>query len=162
MGKTDAIMTRLARIAPPLARLAAQATRQAQRTPEKFSRTFDKELSPPDLRVHRDPALRQAVREVLLESTRQGPAGVVEDYRIWAKPLGLRFEEADFPVRLWHGDTDAIVPMHHAQQVAGRLLKAELTVLPGVGHLHTPERWRDFLTTAATAFSPEAPLADPR
>jgi pimeloyl-ACP methyl ester carboxylesterase len=93
MSKTDAIMTRLARITPPLARLAiAQATKQAQRSPEKFSRTFDKELSPPDLEVHRDPATRQAVREIFLESTRQGPAGVVHDYRIWATPSGLPFE----------------------------------------------------------------------
>jgi pimeloyl-ACP methyl ester carboxylesterase len=150
MGKTDAIMTRLARIAPPLARLAiAQAAKQAQRSPEKFSRTFDKELSPSDLEVHADPATRKAVREIFLESTRQGPAGVVYDYRIWARPSGLRLEEVDFPVRLWHGDTDAIVPMHHAQYVAGRLPKAQLTVLPGVGHLHTAERWRDFLKTAA-------------
>ena len=152
MGKTDAIMTRLARIGPPLARLAiALASKQARRSPEKFSRTFDKELSRPDLEVHGDPAIREAVREIFLESTRQGPAGVVDDYRVWARPSGLRFEEVEFPVRLWHGDADAIVPMHHAQYVAGRLVEAELTVLPGVGHLHTPERWRDFLTTAATA-----------
>jgi pimeloyl-ACP methyl ester carboxylesterase len=156
MGKTDAIMTRLARLAPPIARLAiAQATKQAERSPEKFSRSFDKELSPPDLEVHRDPAFRQAVREIFLESTRQGPAGVVHDYRIFARPSRLPFEEVDFPLRMWHGDTDAIVPMHHAEHVAGRLASAELTVMPGVGHLHTRERWVDFLKmAAATASSP--------
>ncbi|MEA2496197.1 MAG: hypothetical protein QOJ29_4108 [Thermoleophilaceae bacterium] len=155
MGKTDAIMTRLARLAPPLARLAiAQATKQAERSPEKFSRSFDKELSPPDLEIHRDPAIRQTVREIFLESTRQGPAGVVHEYRIYARPSGLPFEEVDFPVRVWHGDADAIVPMHHAECVAGRLASAELTVLPGTGHLHTPARWRDFLNAAATAVRP--------
>src|SRR5205807_8442482 len=98
MGSTDAIMTRLSRIAPPLARFAiAQATKQAQRSPEKFSATFDKELSPPDLEIHRDPETRRAVREIFLESTRQGPAGVVHDYRIWAAPSGLAYEQADFP-----------------------------------------------------------------
>jgi pimeloyl-ACP methyl ester carboxylesterase len=151
MGKTDAIMTRLARLAPPLARLAiAQATKQAKRSPEKFSRSFDKELSPPDLEIHRDHATRQAVREIFLESTRQGPAGVVHDYRIWARPSGLPFEQVDFPVHVWQGDSDAIVPMHHAEYVVDRLANAELTVLPGVGHLHTPERWREFLSAAAT------------
>ena len=155
MGKTDAIMTRLARLAPPLARLAiAQATKQAERSGEKFSGNFDKELSPPDLEIHKDPATRQAVREIFLESTRSGPAGVVHDYRIWARPSGLPFEEVDFPVRVWHGDADAIVPMHHAEYVVGRLANAELTVLPGVGHLHTLERWREFLSAAATASQP--------
>jgi pimeloyl-ACP methyl ester carboxylesterase len=152
MGKTDAIMIRLARMAPPLARLAiAQATKQAERSPEKFSRSFDKELSPPDLEIHRDPTVRQTVRDIFLESTRQGPAGVVHEYRISAKPSGLPLEEVDFPVRLWHGDKDATVPLHHAEYVAGRLGNAELTVLPGVGHLHTRERWGDLLEAAATA-----------
>jgi pimeloyl-ACP methyl ester carboxylesterase len=150
MGKTDAIMTRLARLAPPLARLAiTAATKQAERSPDKFSRSFDKELSPPDLKIHRDPKIRQAFREIFLESTRQGPAGVVHDYRTWARASALPFEHVDFPMRVWHGDTDAIVPMHHAEYVVGRLPHAELTVLPGVGHLHTLERWREFLTAAA-------------
>jgi pimeloyl-ACP methyl ester carboxylesterase len=155
MGRTDAIVTRLARFAPPIARLAmAQATKQAEQSPEKFSRSFDKELSPPDLEIHTEPATRQAVRAIFLESTRAGPAGVAHDYRIWARPSGLPFEEVDFPVRLWHGDADAIVPMHHAEYVAGRLANAELTVLPGVGHLHPLERWRELLTAAATAEQP--------
>jgi pimeloyl-ACP methyl ester carboxylesterase len=152
MGKTDAIMTRLARIAPPLARLAiTQAAKQADRSPEKFSRSFDKELSPADLEFHRDPAKRQAVREIFLEATRHGPAGVVHEYRIAARPSGLPIEQVDFPVRLWHGDADQIVPMHHAEYVVGRLPNAELTVLPDAGHLHPLERWRDFLVAAATA-----------
>lgn len=152
MGKTDAIMTRLARFAPPLARLAiALATKQATGSPEKFSRSFDRELSPPDLEIHRDPATRQAVRQIFLESTRQGPAGVVREYAIWARPSGLAFEEVDFPIRVWHGDADAIVPMHHAEYVVGRLRNAELTVMPGVGHLHSADRWRNLLTSASAA-----------
>jgi pimeloyl-ACP methyl ester carboxylesterase len=152
MGKTDSIMTRLARLAPPVARLAiAQAAKQAERSGEKFSGNFDKELSPPDLEIHKDPATRQAIREIFLESTRSGPAGVVHEYRISARPSGLPFEEVDFPVHAWHGDADAIVPMHHAEYVVDRLANAELTVLPGVGHLHTLERWREFLSAAATS-----------
>lgn len=151
MGQTDAIMTRLARFAPPLARLAiSAATRQATRSPEKFSRTFDKELSPPDLEIHRDTATRQAIREIFLESTRQGPAGVVHDYAIWARPSGLPLEQVGFPIRVWQGDTDAIVPMHHAEYVVGRLQNAELTVMPGVGHLHTADRWREFFAAAVS------------
>jgi hypothetical protein len=41
--------------------------------------------------------------------------------------------------------------MHHAEYVVGRLANAELTVLPGVGHLHTLERWRELLSAAAAA-----------
>jgi pimeloyl-ACP methyl ester carboxylesterase len=38
--------------------------------------------------------------------------------------------------------------MHHAEYVAEKIPTADLTVLPGVGHLHTAERWREFLTAA--------------
>jgi pimeloyl-ACP methyl ester carboxylesterase len=161
MAKTDAIMTRLARIARPLARLAIkQATRTAERSPEKFSRQFDKDLSAPDLELHRDPVFRQAVREIFLESTRQGPDGVVHEYRLNATRWGFAFEEVDFPIQLWHGDADAIVPPHHAKYVAGRLANAKLTVLPGVGHLHTPARWHDFFTAAAAVHA-TAPASNP-
>jgi pimeloyl-ACP methyl ester carboxylesterase len=149
MGRTDAIMTRLSRWAPMLGRAAiAQARRQAARSPEKFSRQFDGELSAPDLALHREPVMRQAVRDIFIESTRNGPRGVVEDYQVWAKPSGLDCTEIALPVHLWHGDADAVVPLHHAKYVAGLLSQSQLTVMPGVGHLHTSARWRDFLTTA--------------
>jgi pimeloyl-ACP methyl ester carboxylesterase len=150
MGTTDAIMSRLARHARPLARLAiAQATRQAANNPEKFSATFDKELSAPDRELHADPQLRADVRTIFLESTRQGPGGIVEDYRVWGSPSGIAYEDVHIPVRIWHGDTDEIVPLHHAEYVASRLPRSELTILRGAGHLHPPERWREFLAAAA-------------
>ena len=159
MAKTDAIMTRLARIAPVLARLAIkQATRTAERSPEKFSCQFDKDLSAPDLELHRTPAFRQFVREIFLEATRQGPEGVVHEYRLNATRWGFPFEEVDFPIQLWQGDADTIVPPHHAEYLARRLANATLTVLPGVGHLHTPARWREFLK-AAVATHTSAPPA---
>ena len=150
MGATDAIMTRLSRWAPPLARLAiSRARNQAADAPEKFSRQFDKELSPPDLALHRDAGLRQAARNLFLESTKSGPQGAVEDYRVWANPSGLDYRAVTVPVRIWHGDADAVVPKHHAEYVAETIPTAELTVLPGVGHLHTAGRWREFLTAAS-------------
>jgi pimeloyl-ACP methyl ester carboxylesterase len=164
MAKTDAIMTRLARVVPPLARLAIkQATRTAERSPEKFSRQFDKDLSGPDLEVHRDPAFRQAVREIFRDSTRQGPDGMVHEYRMNGTRWGFPFEEVDFPIQLSHGEADPIVPLHHAEYVAGRLANAKLTVLPGIGHLHTPARWHNFLTAAAAAhMTPPASNRDAR
>jgi len=134
-----------------------QTTRTADRSPEKFSRQFDKDLSAPDLEVHRDPGFRQAIREIFLEATRQGPAGVVHEYRITATRCGFPFEEVDFPIQLWQGDADSIVPPHHAEYVAGRLANAKLTLLPGIGHLHTPTRWHDFFTAAAATHTTTAP-----
>jgi pimeloyl-ACP methyl ester carboxylesterase len=149
MGATDAILARASRWAPPLSRLAiSRARKQVGAAPEKFSRQFDKELSPPDLELHRDSGLRQAARNLFLESTKNGPRGAVEDYRVWANPSGLNYGSVSVPVRIWHGDADDIVPMRHAEYVAETIPTADLTVLPGVGHLHTADCWREFLTAA--------------
>ncbi len=152
MGKTDALMIRIARWASPVGRLAInQARRQAERAPEKFSGQFDKELSPPDVAVHGEPGMRDAVRAAFLESTRHGARGIIEDYRIWSAPTGLDYTAVHCPVRIWHGDADAVVPVHHASYVAALIPDAELEVMPGVGHLHTAARWHDFVTAVATA-----------
>jgi pimeloyl-ACP methyl ester carboxylesterase len=152
LNRIDSLMTRLARFAPLLARLAiAQATRAAERHTEKFDRDFDKELSPPDRELYADPELRKALREIFLESTRNGPAGVVHDYAVWGRAWKFPFEDVEFPVRLWHGDNDALVPLRHSEYVAGRLRDAELTIVPGEGHLHPTDRWREIFATAVTA-----------
>lgn len=65
-----------------------------------------------------------------------------------ATPSGLKYTAVECPVQLWHGDSDGTVPVHHAEYVASLLPKANLEVLPGVGHFHTAARWRDFLSAA--------------
>ena len=90
-----------------------------------------------------------AVRATFLESTRQGSCGIVEDYRIWSAPTGLDYTVVRCPVRIWHGDADAIVPVHHTRYVADLIPRAELEIMPGVGHLHTAARWHEFVTAVA-------------
>jgi pimeloyl-ACP methyl ester carboxylesterase len=62
-------------------------------------------------------------------------------------PVGDRSCAA--PVRIWHGEGDANVPMHHARYVADRLRDADLVILRNVGHLDTAARWREFLQWVA-------------
>lgn len=151
LARPDRSMMRLSHVAPPLARSALRvAVQTARRRPELFSRRVDKELSPPDRAIHADPAYRAATRELFLEATRAGPHGMVEEYRIWSERWGCRFEQIRMPVHLWHGDTDPIVPIHHARYLANRLPAAELTVLPDTGHLHTPRGWHDIFTATVT------------
>ncbi len=150
MGKTDALMLRIARWAAPVGRLAiGQARRQAERSPEKFSGQFDKELSPQDVAVHAEAGMRDAVRTAFLESTRNGSRGIVQDYRICSAPTGLDCTAVRCPVQIWHGDADALVPVHHARYVACLIPGAELEIRPAVGHLHTAARWHEFVVATA-------------
>ena len=87
MGRTDALLCRIARWAPAVGRLAVnQAGRRLERSPEKFSDGFDRELSPPDVVVHRQDGMRDAVRAAFREAVKKGPRGIIEDYRIWFSP----------------------------------------------------------------------------
>jgi pimeloyl-ACP methyl ester carboxylesterase len=152
MSRTDALMLNITRWARPVARFAvSQAKRQAERSPEKFSAQFDKELSPPDVAIHRESGMRDAVRAAFLESTRNGSSGIVEDYRIWSAPTGLDYTAVRCSTTIWQGDADAIVPVHHAHYVADAIPGAKLEIMSGVGHLHTAARWHDFVIAAAAA-----------
>jgi pimeloyl-ACP methyl ester carboxylesterase len=148
-GRADRLMMRASRLARPLARLAvAAARRQAQRRPEAFSRQLEREFSPADRALHADLSVRESLRALFLDATRNGVGGVVSDYAISARPWGAPLERVKVPVRLFHGDDDHVVPLHHAEWYAGRIPDARLEVWSGAGHLHTPERWGEAIAAA--------------
>jgi pimeloyl-ACP methyl ester carboxylesterase len=78
---------------------------------------------------------------------------VVEEFRLMGTPSGLDYAAVEVPIRLWHGDADAVVPLHHAQHVARLLPEADLEVLPAEGHLHPPARWTEIVNAARDAVS---------
>ena len=59
----------------------------------------------------------------------------MQDIAIQARPWGFRLEEVAVPTRLWHGDRDEIVPLHHSEHAARAISGAELTIFGGEGHL---------------------------
>jgi pimeloyl-ACP methyl ester carboxylesterase len=59
----------------------------------------------------------------------------VEDFAVQAKPWGFALDEIQVPVRIWHGDQDHLVPLHHSEHAADLIPDAELIVLKGQGHL---------------------------
>lgn len=79
-------------------------------------------------------ALLEATREAL----RQGSAGVLHDFNLYAHPWDLNFDAIMTPVVLWHGQADATVPVSHTEYLAGVLPKARARVLPEEGHFSLP------------------------
>jgi pimeloyl-ACP methyl ester carboxylesterase len=144
LGPTDKAMTVLSRYMPWLARFfVGRAVKEARRRPDKFGEELDRDLRAEPDRALLDRGLRAAVVELFRECTRNGPAGMVEDYAVWARPSGIRLDAIKAPTGLWHGDADSTVPIEHSRWLASKIPGAQLIVLPGAGHLHTPERWRE-------------------
>lgn len=68
------------------------------------------------------------------ESQRQGQAGVMNDDFALVAPWGFDLGKVRAPVRLWHGEADQVVPMHHSEFLASSLPSAKLHRCPGAGH----------------------------
>lgn len=104
--------------------------------PSLAVRQLSGELSEPDRAelAHHSPG---EVMAFFVESLRQGPAGVLEEYRLWAAPWHLDWSAVRGPVALFHGEDDAMVPMHHAEDILARLPDGVGTLhrLPATGHL---------------------------
>jgi pimeloyl-ACP methyl ester carboxylesterase len=69
------------------------------------------------------------------ESMRQGTRGVLQDYRIFGGPWGFDLEEVTAPVHLWEGSEDHTGPPEYREFLLAHLPVADLTVIPGEGHL---------------------------
>jgi pimeloyl-ACP methyl ester carboxylesterase len=141
---TDRTMTLLALRAPWLARLLmGRALKQARQDPERFGKSADSDFRAPADQELLDNGFRSLLPEFFLVAGRDGPSGIVEDFAVWARPSDLMLGKVRTPLHLWHGEDDRTVSVSHSRWIKSQIRSAELTVWPGVGHLHTPERWAE-------------------
>jgi pimeloyl-ACP methyl ester carboxylesterase len=127
-------------------RLERLATRAV---PTLALRQLSGELADPDRAVL--DTTGRAVLESFVEALRPGPAGTLEDYRLWARPWGLDWSAVTGAVHVFQGDADRMVPMHHAEDVVARLPAGvgRLHRMAGVGHLSITERAGEILDAVA-------------
>jgi pimeloyl-ACP methyl ester carboxylesterase len=127
-------------------RLERLATRAL---PALALRQLSGELADPDRAVL--DTTGRAVLESFVEALRPGPAGTLEDYRLWARPWGLDWSAVTVTVHVFQGDADRMVPMHHAEDVVARLPDGlgRLHRLAGVGHLSIIGRAGEILDAVA-------------
>lgn len=78
--------------------------------------------------------------ESVLEAFTQGVAGYGQDVWIGGRPWPFDPATITAPATVFHGDLDAIVPVHHGQHTAEIVPGAELVVWPGIAHLATLPR----------------------
>ncbi len=81
-----------------------------------------------------DARIRAFVKELILK---QGSAGVIGALKATAEredstPILASFV---FPVVLIHGDADALIPLEKMQEIKAALPDAQMTILPGAGHM---------------------------
>jgi pimeloyl-ACP methyl ester carboxylesterase len=146
--KTDRQMLDLCTRHPRIAGLVLGMTaRLAHVSPGSAQKSFVKQLSPSDAKVIEDQDQTPAeVMTLFVRAFRSGAKGVVDDYRVIAKPWGIELVHSG-PLTIFQGDADPMVPLRHAEALAERLPDATVVVWPGEGHLGTITHIEEILDT---------------
>ena len=66
---------------------------------------------------------------------RQGAAGPTQDLHLIVRPWGFDLTAVAVPVRIWHGDQDPEIPLHHGRYLADAVPDGQLEVMTGGDHL---------------------------
>jgi pimeloyl-ACP methyl ester carboxylesterase len=137
MAPGERTLHRLISLSPLLVQLYfAFAKRLAARSPERFLREFEKELSDTDRELWARPEVRELVLRSAREGLHQGGAGAAEDWAAFARrPWGFDLDELHRPVHLWFGTADRIVPIAQARHLASVLPEPVVHEVVGEGHL---------------------------
>ncbi|MFL5824762.1 MAG: alpha/beta fold hydrolase [Solirubrobacteraceae bacterium] len=144
--KADRMLLKMSRKRPWLARtLLSTFARLARLSPKSAIKSFSGELSPADREVV--PTLGSPAEAMALFTGAflRGARGVVDDYRAIGEPWGVDLASITVPVRIYQGDSDTMVPLRHAEELARRIPGSELITWPGEGHLGTVTHVDDIL-----------------
>jgi pimeloyl-ACP methyl ester carboxylesterase len=123
---------------------------EARRNPDLAVRLFAGSgdgLSPTENALLAEPAVAQELIDILVEATRQGGAGLVEDMRVVLAPWGVDLASITVPMSLWQGDEDSFVGNDSPAAWADADPGLEIRVIPGAGHLFPFERTAELLAT---------------
>jgi pimeloyl-ACP methyl ester carboxylesterase len=114
-----------------------------RRFPGFFVDHFNNGVPPADRQWLSMPSVSRGAADTLREAFRPGVWGYVRDIRVLALPWGFNLDEIKVRVQLWHGDDDAVIPLHHGRYLASVIPGATLRVCHGEGHMlmwnHLPE-----------------------
>jgi pimeloyl-ACP methyl ester carboxylesterase len=126
----------LARRLPRVSRASFAALRAVLvRAPSLGEAVLGGRISPPDGVHDMAPDAGLDPSASVRESLRSGAAGPAEDLRLIVQPWGFPVGHLAAPVRIWHGERDAEVPVHHAEFLCRIVDDGRLEVVAGRDHL---------------------------
>lgn len=114
---------------------ATAVSRLVKRYPRFVVAQANRDKPPADLRWLSMPSVMGGAAESLQEALRFGASGYVQDICALSRPWGFELDDIKVPVRLWHGDLDTVIPLHHGEYLASLIPGSELQVCPGEAHM---------------------------
>jgi pimeloyl-ACP methyl ester carboxylesterase len=120
---------------------------EARRNPASAVELFSLGLSPPELEAMGRPDVQTEFLATIVEATRQGAIGLVDDLRVEMQPWGFDPRTIDRPGFVWQGDDDTFSTPAMAEQWGEAVAGLEVRILHGEGHLF-PFSWTNELLEA--------------
>lgn len=136
MRRENFVGLRTARLAPWLFRAVAGALAgEVRRHPAVFLDEGTHDQTASDRAWTTLPWVRADAIENLREAFHQGALAYAQDLNLLASRWGFFLSDVEARIQLWHGDSDSVIPLHHARYLASALPNATLRVCPGEGHM---------------------------
>jgi pimeloyl-ACP methyl ester carboxylesterase len=98
-----------------------------------------------DDKLLEEPDVLEALKAMVREGARQGPAGFAADEVAWIAPWGFSLADVPLLVHVWCGELDQQVGRAHADYFAASLPRSSLVVFEGAGHLFPISHWGEML-----------------
>jgi pimeloyl-ACP methyl ester carboxylesterase len=95
------------------------------------------------------PGAIDAMAAGVVDAVGSGLAGLTRDLELQVEAPDVDWSAAVAPVDLWYGEHDTTAPPAFGRWWAAALPRADLTVVPGAGHLVALTRWEQILTRLA-------------
>lgn len=113
--------------------------------PEQFVKLMGEAICPSDLEAMQDEDLFRLIIEDVRTAYLDGAAGPALDARLIYLDWGFDLSAVDFPICIFHGTEDKLVPFSFSEFKEKQLPQVTLNAIPGVGHYH-------FMTDPAPIF----------
>lgn len=91
------------------------------------------------------PAGKKLFVEPLVEALREGPRGIAWDISISMQEWGFDIEEVLYPIKMWHGTDDMIVPMEETELAAKLLPNCKTVFIENEGQYLFMNHWKEIL-----------------
>jgi pimeloyl-ACP methyl ester carboxylesterase len=126
--------------------LGVEARRNPPLAVELFAGSGDG-LSPTESAVMRRSEIADEFIGIIIEATRQGAYGLVDDMRVVLASWGFDPGSIGVPISVWQGDDDSFVHSDSPDEWAKAVRGLEIKRLPGEGHLFPFERTEELLAS---------------
>jgi pimeloyl-ACP methyl ester carboxylesterase len=103
---------------------------------------------PPDREELARPEVAAILDDTVRDAMRSGAPGALQDLVLYTQDWQIPFGPAGMPLRIWHGEDDATVPIAHGRWYARHLPGARAHWIPGEGHFSLPLRHGDEILRA--------------